>query len=124
MLNTTHLAASVEASRLRKVEADEDYFDAAATAERRATEVAAALQSWSPSLACRHVSAAWYCVAITEPERTFAEAFTLSTAPGFQSVHEVSGSVLLVRVVGKQFESIEAAERWVLEQCAVSFMPF
>ena len=124
MQNTNFLSASVEASRLRRIEADEDYFSSAAAARRHAAEADAAMQSWAPALVCRHVSASWFAVVIAEPGRCFSEAFNLPQCPAFESVQVLAPACALVRLRPPAPASVAAAERLVAEHVAISFMPF
>jgi len=121
MTNTSYLATSVEASRLRCIEEGNDFFYHSTRAEQRAFTVSQAIEHWAPSLAAHHLGADKFVV-LVEPgsEKTFDAAFHITCIPGFQS-QVLNPLTCFIRC---PIPAGESPERYVLEEVALAFMPF
>ncbi len=123
MTSTTYLATSVEASRLRYVEINEEFFRTASAAERRALDLSHAAK-WSPALVCEHIGADKFIVAAEVPGpfgSSFVQGFR--TPSDFYSVRSITPLCLFVRC-NPGCEFIEQAEKYVLENTMLGFLPF
>lgn len=123
MTNTSFLATSVEATRLRRVEEGEDFFHHSTQSEQRAYAVSQALEHWAPSMSAHWLGSDKFILTITEPEHSFAEAFHLEKEKAFSHVEQLTPVVLYVRCLPPQ-EQREQPERYVLEVVAMAFLPF
>lgn len=122
MTTTTYLAQSVEASRLRYLEEREDFFYKSSQAEWRALEVSNAISGWAPELSAHYLGADKFIVTALEGG-TFDAAFHLDRIKEFTTKKLLTPSVLYVRCSPPpEFRS--DAERFVLEQVLIAFLPF
>ncbi len=121
MTNTSYLATSVEASRLRRTEEGNDFFYKSTKAEQRAFTVSQAIEHWSPSLTAHHLGADKFLV-LVEPDskKTLDDAFHIPCIPGFQA-QVLNPLTCFVRC---QISEGDSPERYVLEEIAMAFMPF
>ena len=122
MTTSSYLSASVEASRLRRIEEQENFYHHASRAEWRAVEVADALNSWAPAMSAHHLGADKFIITVTDGG-DFSAAFHLEKEKAFHHCEQLTPSVLYVRCLPPE-ERRSDAEQFVLEQVAIAFLPF